>query len=478
MKKEKMCYAVGILLMFLFLNFVSANFVCGIVNDSEDNMSAQWYDVRIFYEGEGNYASCEISPSGNKFCCDVEDIPESSWEIGDEIFGEIFDSENGYFAGPVSVITTGEGYDVFPEMQLKKAMEIYDPNGKLYFSNKSEFLLNASFEAPYNFIEIEKNGERTVLCGDCSEFNDSISGDYGWNNVSIFSSFGNHVFSNEIGLWLLEGFNFKRSFDCKKCIKNIIKTKKEVNVEIAVNLSHKVENLELREYVPVDFEILETNGRVEEYSSSHNVMIWNVSGKEIIKNYKIKAPKLWFFPRKYIFKTKLENQVLSEDTVKVYRWIKFFSFNKGMRFRTVKRVKNYKISPDNPLVIKPRRKGIEKLVIFPKEEFNKINFNLENLRRARIPNLIDYYGFDTNLGEDDINKIYIETKLRKSYMRLRGYSGVKAYVFENGNWMEKEMEKYKEDRRYFYYKTFLEPSDRIVISGIRDSFWDVFDFID
>lgn len=478
MKKERIFFVIGIVFVLFFLESSSANFVCGVVNDSDDNMSAQWYNARIFYEGRDNYGSCEISPAGNKFCCDVEEIPGSSWKIGDEIFGEIFNPESGYFAGPVSVITTGDGYDIFPEMKLKKAMEIYNPDGKLFFSNESKFLLNASFESPYNFVEIEKDGERETLCDGCSNFSDNISGNYGWNNVSIFSSFGNNVFSKNIGLWILKGFDFKRSFGCNRCVKNVIKREKEVNVEIAVNLSHKVENLELREYVPVDFKILETDARVEEYSPSHNVMIWNVSGKNIVKDYKIKAPKIWFFPRKYIFKTELENQVLDESVVKVYRWIKFFSFGKKMKFRTIKRVKNYKIGPNNPLVIKPRKKGVEKLVIFPNAEFNKVNFNLEELGRPRIPNLISYYKFDTNLKENDIDKIYVESKIRKSYMRWRGYHGVKAYVFENGNWVEKEMEKYNEDRRYFYYKTFLEPSNKIVISGIRNSFWDIFDFFD
>ena len=464
----------GLFLIVLMAKSIEANFVCGQVNDSEE-MAAAWYDVRIFYS-EGNYATCKVSPDGNKYCCDTEAIPNYNWKVGDVIKAEIYDNVSGYFAGPVSVVTSGEGYDIFPQMQLKKAIKIFSPEGKLLFSNESKFFLNASFSEPYNYVEIERDGEREVLCENCSNFSGEINGSFGFNDLKILSSFRDNTLYEEIVLWILRGFDFKRVFNCRGCLRNLVKTNRKVDVKIEINLSHEVENLELREYVPVEWKILESDGRVENYSASHNVIVWNVSGKEIVKNYKVKSPRIWFFPRKYIFKTELENQLLNKEYVIVYRWIRFLPFKRGMKLEPIKKTKYFKIGPATPLIIKPKDKRIQKLVIIPKREFNKIDFDLDKLKKPKISNLIDCYKIDTNLGKDDISKIFLEIKMKKWYMWLMGYRKLRVYVFDGEKWREEKMELYNKDRKYLYYRGLLEPGKKIAISGVRKNFLDIFNF--
>ena len=267
------CFFLMMLFVFILLSakFVAANFVCGEVLDSE-KMSASWYDVRIFYDENNDYANCEVSPGGNKYCCDTEAIPGKTWKIGDEVSAEIFDFESGYFAGPVSVITTGEGYDVFPRMQLKKAIKVFEPSKKLIFSNKSELLLNASFAEPYNFVEIEKDEDKTLLCQNCSTLIQRLKAEFGMNYWKLIASHGKRFFSENIVFALLKSFGFERKIECEKCKKNKVKSGQEVSMTLILNLSHEVRDFELREYVPVEWEILETDGRVEEYSSSHNII--------------------------------------------------------------------------------------------------------------------------------------------------------------------------------------------------------------
>ncbi len=458
-----------LVLIILIAPFTTAHFVCGKVNDSNE-MSASWYNVRIFYPDENSYGTCEISPAENKFCCDVEDIKGVSWHIGDKVFAEIFDPETGYFAGPVSVVTTGEGYDVFRGMQLKKAIEIYNPNKKLLFSNTSEFFLNASFAEPYTFVKIQRPSGQEVLCDNCTNFSSVISANYGFNNLSILSKFRKNIFLKDIGFWLLKNFNFKRDFICEKCIENFIKTNKEVEVNIKINLSSEVENLELREYVPIKFKILDTDDKIERYSPTHNVLLWNVSGQNIIKTYKLKSPFILFFPRKYVFKTELGGQVLNEDLVYVYRWIKFFSFTNALKNNSVEENKNFKIGPSNPLIIEPGQKNIKRIVIFPKRNFNFIKLNLKKIEKLEgIPNLISYYEFDSNLKRKDIGKVYLEVKIQKLKYWIHRYKGIQAYIYNYNDeeWQSVKMEKYSEDKKYFYYKAYLNSSDKIAVAGIK-----------
>ena len=179
-----------ILLIFVFAliilipPLINAHFVCGELRDS-DEMQAQWYDVRVFYPYDREeYSECQVSPAGNKYCCDIRNIKDG-WNVGEEVSAEVFDNENGYVAGPISLITSGEGYDVFPSMKLEKVVKVHNLE-KLIISDSNLFLLNASFKEPYNLIEFE-DSEKRVLCENCSEINEEINTSFGMNYFKLFA---------------------------------------------------------------------------------------------------------------------------------------------------------------------------------------------------------------------------------------------------------------------------------------------------
>lgn len=98
----------------------AAHFVCGFVYDAIDCMDSAWHTVRIYYPSDpATYTECSVNPETVVFCCDVEAF-HPDWQIGDTVYAEVIDNGNGYTAGPVSVILSGEGYDVTPPMQLEK----------------------------------------------------------------------------------------------------------------------------------------------------------------------------------------------------------------------------------------------------------------------------------------------------------------------------------------------------------------------
>lgn len=455
---------VFFVLVILLTKFALANFVCGKVLDSEENMSASWFSVRVFYLSDREkFESCQISPAGNKYCCDTEAIPGKSWKIGDIVAGEIFDNETGYVAGPVSVITSGEGYSIFPEMKLEKVIKIFNLN-RLIFSNESYFLLNASFKEPYNFVEIEKNktGNRSVLCSNCNKIEQNINADFGMNYLKIIASFGNRVFSENIVLALLRSFIFERKIECEKCRGNIVKSGQIANITLSINLSEHVEGLELKEYVPVDWEILDTDGKIKEYSETHNLIGWNVSGKEIIKNYVVRSPSIRFFPRKYIFRTELEDKLLAEDEIIVRGFFPFFSSEEKFKFKDIKKAVYSRIYPDKPLIIRPRNKEMIRIAVFPNKVIKNAEFDLR-YSEGKLDEVISYYTFESNF-EENIEKIFLEFKIEKKFFKK--YENVSLLVLnKEEGWEEAETEVYGEDKNYIYYKAFIEPCKGIAFVG-------------
>src|SRR3989344_3692851 len=136
--KMKKTIMLPFLAVLLALPLISSHFVCGHVEDSNDNFSASWFSVRVYYSSTpSSYASCDVSPDGNKYCCDATSIPGKTWKIGDLLNAEIVDYDLGYVARPVLITTTGEGYDVFPVMSIVKVINMHSPREKLIFSNSS-----------------------------------------------------------------------------------------------------------------------------------------------------------------------------------------------------------------------------------------------------------------------------------------------------------------------------------------------------
>lgn len=448
----------GIILL-LAIPFVRAGFACGQITPL-GNIQPQWMEVRIYYENIDEFVRCSVSPAENKFCCDAEAIPGFIWEVGEEIKAEIY-NEN-YFTEPVSLKITGEGYDVFPLMNLKKAVTLNNFS-KIIFG--SSLLINASFEVPYTYVEIENNSDRYFLYNG-TDYEGEMEIEPGMNYIKIIASGGGREFIEDLTTARLDYYNFNREIDCKKCKENLIKQDKEVSMGIKVNLSHYIEGMELREYVPVDFEILETDGRVEEYSDTHNVIIWNLSGGEVVKWYRVKSPKVIFFPVKYIFRTELENALLSEEELIVSRFFSFWSFEEEMQFKSVKRNVYSRISPETPLVVRGDNE-ITKLGIIPKKTIKNAELSVKKYDGKDLEDAISHYFLDSNIPLEDISKIFVEFRLNKS-----DGGDVNLYIFEDG-WREWETILFEEeDENYNYYRVYVPPTKKIAFVGEKEIFWD------
>jgi len=451
---------IFVIILATSLPFVRAGFACGQVV-SEEDMEPQWMEVRVYYENIDESVKCSVSPAENKFCCDAEAIPDFTWNVGEEINAEIY-NEN-YFTEPVSLQITGEGYDVFPLMNLKRAITI-NKFDKVIFGDP--FLLNASFAEPYTYVEIENSSDRYFLYNG-TNYEGKIEVEPGMNYMKLISAGGGREFVEDLAVASLQYFDFERKINCNKCKENLIKQNQEVSIRIEVNFSHYVEGLELREYVPKDFEILETDGRIEEYSETHNVIIWSISGKETIKVYKIRAPKVNFFPVKYIFRAELENVLLNEEEIVVSRFFSFWSFEEEITFKSVKRRVYSRISPETPIVVRMDSE-IVRLGLIPKRTIKNAELSVEKYEgNEELENIIAYYSLDSNIPLEEIDKIFIEFRLNKSIG-----TNINLYVFED-TWKEWEPILFEEeDENYFYYETYITPAKKIALVSEEESFWD------
>lgn len=462
---------VGFLFIFFNIYPVSANIVCGQVLDSEDNFSASWNYVDLYYPDKPqDILKCEVSPAENKFCCDCEGIPGKSWKIGDIVNSEIFNNESGYFSGPVSVKTTGEGYDIFPVMQLKKAIKINYPTSKLIFSNKSLVLLNASFSYPYNQVFLENNINRSILCDNCTSYYENISINFGMNHYKIISSNNKRNFSYSLDFAVIKSFNYFRDINCPKCNKNKVKSNQNVKMTINLNFSDDISGLELKEYVPVSWDIIDSNyGEVKSFSETHNVIIWNISGKNIRINYSVKSPDIFIFPIKFLFRTEVEDYVVSDNEIIVTNFFPFFALNELVNLRIIKKATYSRISPERPLVIKPLKSEIKRVAIYPKKTFKNVNFIImQDFPIQKLDNSLGYYLFYSDLKKEDIEKIYIEFQMKKELMQDEKYDNITFYIYQDDSWVETNLELFDEDNNFYYYKTEISSCDRFAIVGVRN----------
>ena len=236
----------GILILFSFN--INANFVCGIVENSDDGMSGAWFNTRLFYENySSNFLNCQVSPKENKYCCDADSIyPQNTWKVGKKVFARVYDFNTGYFA-----------YDIFPNLKLKKAIKVNDPVSRVIISKENNLSLNLSFSEPYNLIEIRDENSLLFNCDNCTFFNDSLNLSFGENKINVFAKkINNESFQEVINVALIEDFDFERSFDCGECKKKI-RGAQNVTMSLALNLSNDVDGVLLKEYVPIEWSIMD-----------------------------------------------------------------------------------------------------------------------------------------------------------------------------------------------------------------------------
>ncbi len=129
MRVNKLIFIAVLMVAFLALisGAQAAHWISGTVNDAADSTPADGHTVIIYYLGDEAHNNSGIigpNPSQpslltNMYMIDAESIPGHTWQTGDVIYAEVINNGDGYTAGPVSMTTTGGGYDQEPDMTLE-----------------------------------------------------------------------------------------------------------------------------------------------------------------------------------------------------------------------------------------------------------------------------------------------------------------------------------------------------------------------
>ncbi len=442
---------------------VSAHFVCGQVLDSSDNTSASWSTVRIFYPSNPlKFTTCQVSPQENKYCCDSEAIPGKTWKIGDVVSAEIFESHDDLAAGPVSVTTTGESYDIFPTMQLEKVINVYKPNSSLIISKNPNVLLNASFLPPYNTVSLNN----ITLCNNCSNFFGNVSASFGDNNWQISSTDGANIFYKNISFTLIKNYNFTRKLECDNCKGLSVKDGSVFAVFLKINLSNPVNNQILTESVPSDFKILNSTGSISIYSSDYNTISWNVSGSYIEENYTLEAPSN-FWASDYEFSTELGGEIINTDEVNVFKLVNFFPVRHQKRYYGMPSVLYLRVSNKEPYVIHDNGNLID-VAFFPNSTLNNVQFQVLNWTPSeKIKNAISYYLIKSNIEQSQWGKTYVDFKVNKN--SVKNSSDVLFMSYNNSKWNPSNITLYNQDNENFYFRGFITGNAFAIVGNRTES---------
>lgn len=437
------------LLLIFNLSLINAHFVCGFVDNSEE-YSSSWIDVIVFSEKNvSKFITCKINPE-NKFCCDLEELDLLKIDVGEKISAEIFEEESGLVAGPVELVVTEEGYDLFPEMVLEKAIIFNSPEENI-FINQSLIQINISLAENYNNLRYSLNSSERYLeediCEDCNNIYFEIPLDKGKNEV-IFTAYNKREISEKIIFYNLDYLNFNLDVICSKCkiIRNnvFVPSDKEINFLNSFNASHNISG-EFLFYFPSDWQYFDSLN-TQDLSTTHSIIGENVlNKKEFTFSYIIKSPKT-FFKKRYDFYQKIENK---ESLTEVYvskLW--FLPFPKQMPFEYGYQNSPFfqKISPDEPFVIYPKEESLNIIAIFPDKPLPK---SLSNIKIAGYKNKkIKKYSFVviTNIPRKNIEKIFLLFSVKKDKS---------IEVYTNNKEDKLNLEFYEEDSDYIYYSTFV-----------------------
>ena len=204
-------------LLLMFLQNVSANFVCGEV-ESNENYLPIWMNVIVYYESNPEeVTNCKIN-SEQKFCCDLWDIKSVSFAKDKKVFAEVFDLESGFVSNPVSLITTSEGFSVFPTLKIEKAIKISD--FKKIIINEDSVFLNISLNERYNNLKYSVNSSEGFferdLCSDCLKYEFYADVSRGKNEITLIAyNFDGEVEEN-FEVYSLDYLNLERKIDFGK----------------------------------------------------------------------------------------------------------------------------------------------------------------------------------------------------------------------------------------------------------------------
>jgi len=435
-----------ILILFLFnLTPLGANTVCGFVNNSE-NFSASWTNVLIYYaEKPNNALNCKINPE-NKFCCALEDIKAVNWQKGKLVYAEVYEKDLGYVEGPVSLITSEEGYQVFPEMQIKKAITINSPIKKILI-NESKFFFNVSLADNYNNLKYSINSSENfyqgIICENCKNHEFYLNLSKGKNIINL-TAYDKREISEKIEVYYLDYFNIQDSFECSKCItkynKILVPSNSLVNLKISFNSSHPVSG-DLLTYFPLDWRI-QNYSSIEDSSETHYLIREPISGDFGEITYSFNTPKV-ILNRNYFFKYEFFDFSITRE-ITTYRFFRFLPFHSSKKFSNIIYLQKYlkqKISPTEPLVLTTKETPLELVAIYPKMKLNGIFAYID----MDVPKKINKKGYSfeiiTNLPSYKLENILFRFKSPKD-KTLEFYDSSKKIPLEI----------YNEDENYYYFE--------------------------
>ena len=430
------------------LNFSSANFACGKVIN-EENYSVSWLSVMVNFADQPNKTTrCQISPENYKYCCDTDDIKGVSWAKGKIITAEIFNNQSNYFASSESTLISGEGFDVFPDLLLRKAINLNFPN-KIIYVNETDLFINISLEYPFNRLEVILDSEKVNSCSNCSNFESLLENmTYGSHRLK-FVAFDqrDRAVERVIDFYFLKYLNLDREILCSKgCIGQFILSRGgNITMKLLINSSHDIVG-RLFDYFPNDWKVLDSRGgEVGQFSDTHNYISWDFNGSYGERSYVLNPPSI-FLTRYYEFQSKLENYLASVDDVYLYLLyrIKFLALREFYNNLTLKEETFIYANKDAPLVYFPNKTLIRQIAIFPKAEEHDIKFSF-------FEEQDNYFSFSSSLANKDIDKILIDFMVNKSL--VDDDSTVYLYHKLSAEKVDiQHVEKINEDSDYFYFR--------------------------
>lgn len=447
------CFFVASLMFLFSLSFVSSNFVCGTVNNHE-GISPAWTNVIVYFEENiSDFTDCKINPE-NKFCCDLENISSVEFGVGKKVFAEVFDKEKGIVGGPVSLYLTDTGYDVFPDMELEKAITPSLSEENL-FINQSSISINLSLAENYNNLKYELTSSEGHLeeqvCNDCNNFEFLLPLFKGRNELVLISNSTREI-SENIVIYNLDYFNFNVEFSCDKCkLKKrffYIPSEEEIKVTFSFNTSHNISG-DFMIYFPYQWTLLNESDvlKLQDFSHTHKgfrEQIINKKGFSI--DYLVKSPRT-FIKQDYLFYQKL-NEYESLTKARIFK-IKLIPFRKVNSFE-----KNYsdyvleqRASPDEPIVLNSNESYLKLVAIFPKKEvinsYSDLDFNLKK-SKTKIKKESSFKIL-TTIPQRDIDRIFLVFRAEKD-------KNIEVY----SNNVQIPLKFYEEDTNFRYYSAYVK----------------------
>lgn len=432
---------IGLLILILGQS-VSAHFVCGQVEDSGLNYSASWIKVSTYYSNyPSQKASCQVSPSDNKYCCDPLEITSQTWGIGKKMKAQINDKSSGFYSNEVELVISGEGFDVFPKLNLMEAINTNLENDILILNESSikfnvtlgEGITNLSYRL-YN-----PNGSDLIeVCSNCAYAEIEIENlSSGTNIINLISGGIPGTFEKNISLYNLDYYVVERKLICEDCEQNSVNSGELLEMNLIFNFSHNVSGV-IYDYFPNEWTYLFSGGFFEEFSESHNRIGWYFEGNYLELNYTLIAPND-FITRSYEFFSEINGLKQDSDEINVYLFYNFLSLPKKVKDRLIPRqysILNRFASPSNALILSTNQSFPKEIAIIPLSDIENVYLyaNQGYSPEVHIARKNSHLKFFTNIPPERIDRIFLSFEVNKTKAK-KNVSEINLFLLD-GEWKQ------------------------------------------